>query len=211
MKKFAKTLNAETVNKDQIILKRINLSPSNIRNATSHIAENRGNWSLAAHDKSPNAYMIKNQNKFWLLPWFWWAQEKYSNPAYLWLLLLIRTRVLSKKYKYFQIELNGEFVGIIGIDKISKIDRNGEIWYFIRWEFSEEAIMSAALHAIEKEFLSKDGLYRLYAKIDYENNISKRFLAKNGLEKETPKAKKAEFKSVFNDWRDMTYFAKTYE
>ncbi|MCL2331657.1 MAG: GNAT family N-acetyltransferase [Proteobacteria bacterium] len=142
-----------------------------------------------------------------LAPWLYWAAtpktsaarkpSEHSNlflsrlndagktaraAAKIFWMLFSRTKLLAWKYKYYQIMKDGELAGMIGLDDINTRDKNAVLWYCVREKHEGTGLIDSAIKLIEGHFLrhGPDGMARLYAKIEPDNEKSLRAIKRAG-------------------------------
>ena len=147
------------------------------------------------YPKLDEFYGILAANRARLKPWFWWADEKFTPNKFRFALFILVylfdtkhkqiTHVLCNKIDYdeqFLIFVDNKFGGMIGLDNISSLNKNAEIWYWVEKEYESRGIASQSLKIIEDYSLKEKGINSLYAKIAFDNTRSANMAKRNNFD-----------------------------
>ncbi|MBR5904743.1 MAG: hypothetical protein IKZ49_04415 [Alphaproteobacteria bacterium] len=141
-------------------------------------------------------YNVLSDNRARLEPWFWWASPKitpnkfkFASFILLYLLDTKRKEIMhkfSKKNLYdeqFMIYYNGEFYGMMGLDKIDDIKQNAELWGFMSGADKTPMVVDESTKIIEDYCIKDKNLKSLYAKTQLSNRPVAIAAVRNGYKK----------------------------
>ncbi|MBN2676213.1 MAG: GNAT family N-acetyltransferase [Alphaproteobacteria bacterium] len=159
-----------------------------------------------------NAQMIFDvvkENREHLLPWLGWAsKERTKSPedSFLFLLENKKKREAGTKLD-FAIFFKKEYLGNVGIFRLSEKDRSGEIGYWLKKSATGKGFMQEAVKLIENEFFSGDALNRIQLVIDEDNIGSSKVAQKCGYELDGIIREKS-FSETRNQFENMMIYSK---
>ncbi len=140
------------------------------------------------------AFDIINKERERLSPWFWWMSKEITPNKIKFFIFMIlyladtKRKEITHRFNFkklydeqFLILVDGKFCGMTGLDNISDINKNAEMWRFISKENEGMGIGSASIKFLENYSLEEKKLEKLYAKINIENTRSINCVQRNGF------------------------------
>ena len=152
----------------------------------SHEIDQEVSLRLFTEDDEEEFYQLIMNSKEHLKPWITWIDsvnsQEDTNKS-----LALRIEVLAENGGYpmwFAIIYNGQMAGTIGFNEIDKVNRIGEIGYWLGKEFQGKGIMSKSFTAVLDYGFQLLKLNRIEAFIAAGNERSRALPEKFGFEEE---------------------------
>lgn len=166
--------------------------------------------AMAATDENARlVFQAVSESREHLLPWMPWASEENTASAGDSLEFLKRAeqaRRDGEKYEY-GIFAGGEYLGHTGFFNISPPNLSAETGYWLKASAVGKGYVSEALHILENEIFSDDGLNRLVIKCDIRNAASRKVAERNGYVYEGT-LREDRFDSLTGTFRTSLMFSK---
>ena len=140
---------------------------------------------------SHDFYRVLDANRTRLQSYFFWANKKVT-PNFSKTILFMIAYVVDTYYKNikrkiansahdapFVIMRDNSVAGMIGLDNISPISHDAEIWFWVSQENEGLCVATQSIKKIEDYSLNQLNLQSLYASVVYTNERSKSILTRN--------------------------------
>lgn len=152
-------------------------------------------------------FKVVEENRERLREWFDWEPKTRTVEDSLYYLFDTEKKCKDGEKVDYNIFLNKEYIGNIGIFDISQEHKSAEVGYWLTKTTVRQGIMTEALQAVEKEFFDNQNLIRMQLQCDTRNIASAGVAEKNGYTKEGLK-RSDKFDELKQEFRDHFVFSK---